>query len=276
MLGIIYVYANGDLFHVGVAWVTAYFVMFVVYLMHFFWVKKARSLPTEFFSLRRVREVARKTRYFWLGGVANNLYQLLPILYISEVFSVYEVGMFSAVYKVSLGFVFVISLVPAFSYSYLSSLYGCESGSEFKVMSRALLLIVLIVAGLASMAIALYPDKMLLYGLGEKYAAGTGPLVVLAMYVLLRSLREAVYMIMSSANSQSVYAKLTLFLPVVWLASLLLIQVFRTDVVLASFWALVVSESILLVLLLCYLCVGKVCMSIGSGESVDNNGMCGR
>ena len=83
-------------------------------------------------------------------------------------------------------------------------------------------------------------------------------------------------MIMSSANSQSVYAKLTLFLPVVWLASLLLIQVFRTDVVLASCWALVVSESILLVLLLCYLCVGKVCMSIGSGESVDNNGMCGR
>lgn len=182
----------------------------------------------------------RESIHFTLSGTLMALYQYLPILLISLYFGSYEVGLFSAPYRIvitacSAGFLIPMSFYPVFS-----ELFHRDR-TQFHSTHSKLQLIMLSLGVPAAVIGALFPSEITGLLLGSSYSGSAGIFKVIVWLVPLYFLRFT-YGTLLLATGYQRHHNLASLIGVVFMLGLGIVLIPRGQAMGGS-WALVAAEA---------------------------------
>ena len=186
----------------GVVWSLSYFFGSVFLIFCIFRKIGLRYKPIFNFPLW-VQHI-RQSIYFTLAGLLMTLYQYLPIVFLNIYFGTYEVGIFSASYRVvsticSIGFFLPMAFFPI-----ISELYLKDRRAFLK--SNTIMQGLMLAAGMAICLIGmLFGSEILLWLFGAKYTDSIRIFKILIWLVVIIFLRFSLGISIIAADRQKLH-----------------------------------------------------------------------
>lgn len=170
------------------------------------WSLKARVgvcwKPEFDFSVWRMH--LRESLHFTAAGVLNNLYLYLPIIFVGLFSTKYEVGIFSAPFRVVNAVVFVLSILPLSLYPVFSEMYQTDRRRFDNLLYK--FLAVSVVTGLIiGVGGTLLAREITLLFFGEQYLDGVWVLVIIMWFSALVPVRLAFRTVIAASGHQRYY-----------------------------------------------------------------------
>jgi O-antigen/teichoic acid export membrane protein len=182
----------------------------------------------------------RESIHFTFSGSLMALYQYLPILLISFFYGSYEVGLFSAPYRIVITICSAGFLIPMSFYPVFSELFHTDKAQFHSTHSK--MQIIMLALGLPAAIIGTwYSDRIVELLLGSQYSASAGIFKILVWLVPLYFLRFTYGSLLLATGYQR-HHNLASLVGVIFMLILGLYLIDRDDVIGGS-WALVAAEA---------------------------------
>lgn len=146
----------------------------------------------------------KESVHFTFSGSLMALYQYLPILLISIFYGSYEVGLFSAPYRIVITICSAGFLIPMSFYPVFSELYHTDR-AQFHNTHTKMQLIMLVLGLPAAIIGAVFSDRIIEILLGSQYSASAGIFKILVWLVPLYFLRFSYGSLMGAVGKQFIY-----------------------------------------------------------------------
>jgi len=189
LLGIMYaVKDSGGLVIAAYIWSFSYFLGSLS-LLYFLYSKLGiRYRPS--FKIKKWFFHVRESIYFTISGGLMVLYHYLPILMLSVFSTNYEVGIFSAPFRLILAIGAAGFLIPSAFYPVLSELC-CTDKKKFKLVNKNLRNIMMLIGFLFAIMVTIFGDTIVGLLFGRQYAESVVIFKILAWIVPLYFVRNS-------------------------------------------------------------------------------------
>lgn len=176
------------------------------YILH----RKLRISYKPFFHLKTLFSHIRESIHFTISRGFLTLYSYLPVIYLGIFASDYEVGLFSAPFRLIFAIVFVISMLSMALFPIFSDLYFSNKEKFKKLLGSYFLLSV--VLGLSIGIIGtLFSKQIILLIYGDQYINSYIIFSILIWFAALTSLRVVYGIVIAASGLQRFYTLASIF-----------------------------------------------------------------
>ncbi|MCH7548273.1 MAG: oligosaccharide flippase family protein, partial [Candidatus Krumholzibacteriota bacterium] len=163
---------------------------------------RMRYRPT--FAWSGWRAHLRESVHFTISGGLMTLSQILPIIYLGIFATAYEVGLFSAPYRLFVAATFVISVLPMSLYPVFAELFT-KNPTKFKKLLR-LYKLTAFVSGLAILLGGiLLAEDITLFVFGDQYRESALYLKIIFVNIFLHTIRSPYGIVIAATGLQKLY-----------------------------------------------------------------------
>jgi O-antigen/teichoic acid export membrane protein len=194
--------ASEDVALSAVIWSLSYFIGSILLYLFIFPRIGLRYKPI--FNFTSWVHHIRQSIYFTMAGLLMTLYQYLPILFLTIYFGTYEVGIFSASYRIVSTICSVGFFLPMAFYPIISELYFKDRQAFLKsnIIMQGLMLTAGIIICLVGM---LYGNEILLWLFGPNYTASIKIFKILIWLVVIIFMRYSLGISIIASDRQKLH-----------------------------------------------------------------------
>ena len=243
----IFVKSDKDIVIVSFLWSLCYLFgdLLLIYLLYI----KLKLSFNIIFDIRLIYHHFKKSIHFTIGNSLLFLYQYLPIIFLGLVASNYEIGIFSAPYRLILSIIYIVSLLPLVLYPTLSELYLSDIKKFLKVY-KYLKITSFLTGLLIGLGGLLAADLLIRFLYGPNYEASITIFRIINWFVALTSVRVVYSIAIAVTGLQKYYAITSLF-SVIFYSVLFLSMIYGINIskTLAAGYTLLITEIGLIIFL---------------------------
>ena len=195
----LFVKDKGDITTASFIWSLSYFLGGLVLFVILHKVTQVSYRPI--FHLPSWSLHLKESLHFTVAGSLLSLYQYLPIIYLGIFAAAYEVGIFSAPYRLIVAITYVISIIPLSLYPIFSELFAKDK-KRFKKLHRNYKVVSLLIGSIVLVMGNIYAEFTINIFFGSKYAQCIPYYRIILIYVFFFCIRNPYGIVLSAAGFQ--------------------------------------------------------------------------
>jgi len=146
----------------------------------------------------------KQSIHFMLSGGLNVLYQYLPMLLVGTLASEYQIGIFSAPYKIVISISYIFSVAPIALYPVFCNLFYTH-WDKFCSLYRIYRNVSIVVATIIILFNLLYSHTIIFFLLGPNYEQSVLIFQILAYYLAIGAIRRVYAIVIAATGLQKFY-----------------------------------------------------------------------